>query len=183
MVLVFCTSSHVCNKFNYNPFYTFQEMARTSNKKWPGQATRNGQDKQQEMARTSNKKWPGQATIMGQNCLREITKSIYRVGLWFLCTALPFTAIYLKSKVYINPFCTFQDIAWTGIHYEKKGNREIFNSLHISGRIMVLLHCPSPHCSKFQELGGTKTIPFYLISYISKVVTVLGLYVFNFVFQ
>ena len=47
MVLVFCTSSHVCNKFNFNPFYTFQEMARTSNKKWPGQATRKGQDKQQ----------------------------------------------------------------------------------------------------------------------------------------
>jgi len=26
---------------------------------------------------------------------REITMSIYRVGLWLLCTALPLTAIYL----------------------------------------------------------------------------------------
>jgi len=67
---------------NFNPFSTFQEMARTSNH--------------------YEKKW-----LMGDNSVT------YRVGLWFLFTALPFTAIYLF-------FCTFQDMAQTGIHYETK---------------------------------------------------------------
>jgi len=39
----------------------------------------------------------GQATVMKNKWLREITLSIYRVGLWFLCTALPLIAIYLYT--------------------------------------------------------------------------------------
>jgi len=46
---------------------------------------------------------------------------IYRVGLWFLCSTLPITAMYmyLLTKFHFNPICTFQDMAQTGIHYEK----------------------------------------------------------------
>ena len=49
----------------------------------------------------------------------EITILIYSVGVWFLCITLPLTAIYQQTKFYINPFCTFQDMAQTHIHYEK----------------------------------------------------------------
>ena len=74
----------------------------------------------------------------------EITLEIYRVGLWFLCIALPLTAIYLYTKFHFNLLCTFQDMARTGNHYEKwlRGD----NSINIQGRIMVLVHCPSPYC-------------------------------------
>ena len=57
----------------------------------------------------------GQANIM-KNWLRGDN---YRIGLWFLCTARSLTAIYLYTKFYLNPFSTFQDMARTGIHYEK----------------------------------------------------------------
>ena len=70
---------------------------------------------------------------------------MYRVGLRFLCTALPLTDIYLKTKFHFNPFCTFQDIDQTGIHYEKKWLRGD-NSINIQGRIMVLVHSTSSHC-------------------------------------
>ena len=42
---------------------------------------------------------------------------------------------------------TLQDMAWTGIQYEKwlRGD----NSINIQGRIIVLGFCPSPHCLMF----------------------------------
>ena len=64
---------------------------------------------------------------------------------WSLCTALPLTAIYLKTNFQLNPVCTFQDMALTGSNYEKiylRGD----NSVNIQGRIMVLIHCPSSNC-------------------------------------
>jgi len=36
-----------------------------------------------------------------------------------MCKALPPTAIYLQTKFHLNAFCIFQDMARTGIHYEK----------------------------------------------------------------
>jgi len=36
-----------------------------------------------------------------------------------LCTALPLIYIYLCTKFNLNPFSTFQDMAQTGIYYEK----------------------------------------------------------------
>ena len=33
--------------------------------------------------------------------------------------ALPLIYIYVCTKFNFNPFCTFQDMAKTGIHYEK----------------------------------------------------------------
>ena len=56
---------YVCTKFNFNPFCTFQDVTRTSNY---------------------------YEKINGDG---EITLSIYRVRLWFLCTAFPLTAIHL----------------------------------------------------------------------------------------
>jgi len=35
-------------------------------------------------------------------------------------------------------------MAWTGIHYEKWLGGD--NSINIQGRVMVIVHCPSPHC-------------------------------------
>ena len=63
---------------------------------------------------------------------------IYRVGLWFLCIALPLTAIYLYTKFYFNPFCTFQDMTQTGILYENNKCLRGDNYVNIHGRIMVL---------------------------------------------
>jgi len=37
-----------------------------------------------------------------------------------LSSALPVIIIYVCTKFNFNPFSTFQDIAQTGIHYEKK---------------------------------------------------------------
>ena len=45
-----------------------------------------------------------------------------------------------------NPFCTFQDMAKTGIHYEENKWLQGDNYVNIQGRIMVLVHCPSSHC-------------------------------------
>ena len=46
---------------------------------------------------------------------------IYRVELWFLCTALPLTAIYLQTKFDFNPFSTVQEMTRISNHYEKNG--------------------------------------------------------------
>jgi len=37
-----------------------------------------------------------------------------------LSSALPLIYIYVCTKFNFNPFCTFQDMAQTEIHYEKK---------------------------------------------------------------
>ena len=66
------------------------------------------------------------------------------IGLWFLSTALPFIYIYVCTKFHFNPFCTFQDMAWTGNTYEKWLSGD--NTVNIQGRIMVLVYCPSSHC-------------------------------------
>ena len=49
----------------------------------------------------------------------EITQVKCKIGLWFLCSALPLINIYVCTKFHFNPFFTFQDMAWTGIYYEK----------------------------------------------------------------
>ena len=49
------------------------------------------------------------------------------------------------NQVSFHPFCTFQDIALTGIHYANTKLRGD-NSVKIQGRIMVLVHCLSSHC-------------------------------------
>ena len=89
----------------------------------------------QDMA---NHKQPLRKGLWGDNSV------LYRVLSWFLYSALLLTAIYLYTEFNFNPFCTFQDMAQTGNHYEKCLRRN--NSINIQGRIMVLLHCPSPHC-------------------------------------
>ena len=43
-----------------------------------------------------------------------------KIGLWFLSSAAPLINIYLCTMLNFNPLCTFQDMAQTGIHYEKK---------------------------------------------------------------
>ena len=50
------------------------------------------------------------------------------------------------TKFSFNPFSTFQDMAWTGIHYEQNKWLRVDNSVNIQGRIMALVHCPSSHC-------------------------------------
>ena len=45
-----------------------------------------------------------------------------------------------------NPFCTLQDKAQTGIHYEKNKWLRGDNTVIIQGRIMFFVHCPSPDC-------------------------------------
>jgi len=42
-----------------------------------------------------------------------------KIGLWFLSSAHPPINIYVCTKFNFNPFCIFQDMAWTGIYYEK----------------------------------------------------------------
>jgi len=43
-----------------------------------------------------------------------------------LSSALPLINIYVCTKFNFNPFCTFQDMAQTGIYYDKyKVKREI----------------------------------------------------------
>jgi len=44
-------------------------------------------------------------------------------------------------QVYFNPFGTFQDMVWTGIHYKKLLRGD--NSINIHSRIMVLVQCPA----------------------------------------
>jgi len=43
-----------------------------------------------------------------------------------------------------NPFCTFQDMAQTGILYEKWLWGD--NTINIQGRTMVLVHSTASHC-------------------------------------
>jgi len=65
-----------------------------------------------------------------------------KIGLWFLSSALPLINIYVCD---FNPFCSFKDMAQTGIHYEKKwlwGD----NYVNIQCRIIIYVHCPSPDC-------------------------------------
>ena len=50
--------------------------------------------------------------------IREITQVQCKIGVWFLSSALPLINIYV-CKFNFNPFYTFQDMARTGIHYEK----------------------------------------------------------------
>jgi len=47
-------------------------------------------------------------------------------------------------KIFFNFFCTFQDMARRGNHYKKLLRGD--NSINIKGRIMVIVHCPSPYC-------------------------------------
>ena len=50
-----------------------------------------------------------------KNGYGEITLSIYKIWLYFLCTALSLTAIYLQTKFNINHFCSLwprPDIFW-----------------------------------------------------------------------
>jgi len=52
--------------------------------------------------------------------IKEITQvKCKMIGLWFLSSALPLIYIYVCTKFHFNPFCTFQDMAWTGNTYEK----------------------------------------------------------------
>ena len=66
-----------------------------------------------------------------------------QIGLWFLSSALPLINIYVCTKFNFNPFCTFQDMAQTGIHYEKKWLK---GDVNIQCRIMILVHSTSSHC-------------------------------------
>jgi len=78
----------------------------------------------------------------------EITQVKCKIGLWFLSFALSLINIYVCPKFNFNPFCTFQDMARTGINYEKKwlwGD----NSVNIQDRIIILVHYPFPHCYLF----------------------------------
>jgi len=66
------------------------------------------------------------------------------IGLCFLSSALPFINIYVCTKLNFDLFGTFQDMARTGIHYDKWLWGD--NSTSIKGMIMVLEHCPFSHC-------------------------------------
>ena len=71
-----------------------------------------------------------------------------KIGLWFLSTALIFvslTSMYVPIKFHFNLFCTYQDMAQTGIHYKTKWLRRD-NSVNIHGRSMVLVHGTSSNC-------------------------------------
>ena len=50
---------------------------------------------------------------------REITQVKCYIELWFLSSVLPLINIYVCTKFNFHPFCTFQDMARTGIYYEK----------------------------------------------------------------
>ena len=60
----------------------------------------------------------------------EITQVKCKIGLWFLSFALSLINIYVCPKFNFNPFCTFQDMARTGINYEKNGYGEITLSIY-----------------------------------------------------
>ena len=63
-----------------------------------------------------------------------------------MSSVLPLININVCTKFSFNPFSTFQDMAWTGIHYEQNKWLRADNSVNIQGRIMALVHCPSSHC-------------------------------------
>jgi len=64
-----------------------------------------------------------------------------KVGLWFLSSALPLINIYVCTKFNFNPFCTFQDMAQTGIHYKTKWLRG-GNSVNIAGLWFLCIALP-----------------------------------------
>jgi len=51
---------------------------------------------------------------MKNKCLRGDNSNIYRVGLWFLSSALPLVAIYLFTKFHLNANSSFKVICRTG---------------------------------------------------------------------
>jgi len=61
-----------------------------------------------------------------------------------LSSVLPLININACTKFNFNPFCTFQDMAQTGIHYERNKWLWRDNYVNIQGRSMVLVHYPSP---------------------------------------
>jgi len=61
-----------------------------------------------------------------------------KIGLWFLSSVFPLINIYVCTKFNFNPFCTFQDMTQTGIHYENNKWLRGDNYVNIHGRIMVL---------------------------------------------
>jgi len=65
-------------------------------------------------------------------------------------------------KFNFNPFCTFQDMNQTGIHYGKNwlwGD----NYENIQGRIVVLVHCSSPECHL-----SINQVPFQSLLYLAR---------------
>jgi len=48
---------------------------------------------------------------------KELTQVKCKIVLWFLSYALPLIDIYVCTMFNLNPCCTFQDMAQTGIHY------------------------------------------------------------------
>ena len=65
---------------------------------------------------------------------KEITQVKCKIGLWFLSSALPLINIYVCTKFNFNPFCTFQDMAQTGIYYEKNKSLMGDNSVKYTGK-------------------------------------------------
>ena len=65
---------------------------------------------------------------------------------WFLSSALPLINIYVCAKFNFNPFCTFKNMTWTHIHYEKNKWLRGDNTVSIHGRITVFKHSTSPYC-------------------------------------
>ena len=74
--------------------------------------------------------------------MKKLLEENETLTLWFLCSALPLTVIYLFTKFHFNLFSTFQDMARTCIHYEKW--LRLDKSINIQGRIMVLGFVPFP---------------------------------------
>ena len=54
-----------------------------------------------------------------ENTYGVITQVKCKIALGSLSSALPLINIYVCTKFNFNPFCTFQDMAQTGIYYEK----------------------------------------------------------------
>ena len=84
-------------------------------------------------------------TTFYENNEGEITQVTCKIGLWFLSYALPLINIYVCTKFIFNPFCTFQDMARTGVHYENNKWLMGDNSVNIKGRSMVFAHIPFSH--------------------------------------
>ena len=75
----------------------------------------------------------------------EIIQVKCKIGLWFLSSVLPLINIYVCTKFNFNPFVLFK--IWPAQSSIMK-NKCLWgdSSVNIQGRIMVLVHCPSPHC-------------------------------------
>ena len=78
--------------------------------------------------------------------IKEITQVKCKIGLWFLFCVLSPIYIYECTKFNFNPFCTFQDMARTDIHYENNEWLRGDNTVNIQGRIIVSGFCPSSYC-------------------------------------